>query len=108
MTLSRLIAANVKRIRLSRGLSQAQLAQQMGYERNNLAQWEWRGVRSVAVLEELARGLNVTVELNPVIQAQFAKLFEVGQSDASVGEIDWESVVRNWDLPFPKKRQGRR
>ena len=39
------------------------------------------------------------------VQAQFAKVMASGMTDASPSEIDWEAVIRRWDLPF---RVGRR
>jgi len=43
------------------------------------------------------------------IQEQFAKVFKVGNSEADISEIDFETVIVNWDLPFPKKsRKGKR
>ncbi len=41
--------------------------------------------------------------LQPHIQKGFADLFAAGNSDANIGEIDWQSVVENWDLPMPGK-----
>lgn len=43
------------------------------------------------------------VLLLPHIQEQFADLMRVGFADAEPDEIDWERIVENWDLPFPKK-----
>lgn len=41
--------------------------------------------------------------LFPHIQKQFAEIMKVGSSDAKPDEIDWDRIVENWDLPFPKK-----
>lgn len=41
--------------------------------------------------------------LYPIIQEKFADLMRAGLSDATPDEIDWQRVVENWDLPFPKK-----
>jgi hypothetical protein len=38
-------------------------------------------------------------------QAQFARILASGHSDAAPGEIDWERVIANWDLPFPAARR---
>lgn len=39
----------------------------------------------------------------PHIQEQFARVFKVGNSEADISEIDFETVIANWDLPFLKK-----
>jgi hypothetical protein len=39
---------------------------------------------------------------NPDVQAQISQLLKVGHSDASLYEIDWQVVIKNWDLPFKK------
>ena len=41
----------------------------------------------------------------PAIQEQFAKIMMSGKADAKPPEIDWEHVIRHWDLPF---RVGKR
>jgi hypothetical protein len=41
--------------------------------------------------------------LLPHIQEQFAAVLRVGQADAQAYEVDWQRVVENWDLPFPRK-----
>jgi len=41
--------------------------------------------------------------LYPHIQKQFAELMRAGFADAKPDEIDWNRIVENWDLPFPKK-----
>lgn len=41
--------------------------------------------------------------LFPHIQKQFAEIMKVGSSDAKPDEIDWDRIIENWDLPFPKK-----
>ncbi len=38
----------------------------------------------------------------PHVQQQMAAAFRVGQSEASVEEINWERVIEIWDVPFPK------
>ena len=39
---------------------------------------------------------------NPLVQKGFADLFKAGNSDANISEINWNVVIENWDLPFPK------
>lgn len=34
------------------------------------------------------------------VQVQYARIMQVGRADASPAEIDWEKVVRDWDLPI--------
>lgn len=41
--------------------------------------------------------------LYPMIQEKFADLMRTGLSDATPDEIDWQRIVDNWELPFPKK-----
>lgn len=41
--------------------------------------------------------------LYPHIQKQFADIMRTGFADAKPDEIDWDRIVENWDLPFPKK-----
>ena len=44
----------------------------------------------------------VEVLLIPEIQEQFAAILRVGRSELQECEIDWQAVVDNWELPFPK------
>lgn len=44
--------------------------------------------------------------LVPAIQAQVARVLAAGQSDASPLEIDWPTVVGQWELPLPKGARG--
>jgi hypothetical protein len=37
----------------------------------------------------------------PHIQETFARLLNVGKSEATMEEIDWDEVIANWPLPFP-------
>ena len=39
------------------------------------------------------------------IQEQFAAILKVGHSELSEEQIDWEAVLNQWDLPFPKGYQ---
>lgn len=43
------------------------------------------------------------VLLYPHIQEQFTGLMLVGMADAQPDEINWNLIVENWELPFPKK-----
>jgi len=43
------------------------------------------------------------VLLYPHIQKQFTEIMRIGFADAQPDEIDWNKIVENWDLPFPKK-----
>ena len=36
----------------------------------------------------------------PHIQEQFERIFEVGRADADAGQIHWEIVIANWELPL--------
>lgn len=38
----------------------------------------------------------------PAIQAQFADILAIGSSELSFELIDWDTVINQWDLPFPK------
>ena len=38
----------------------------------------------------------------PAIQKQFAEMLKVGGSELPADDIDWEIVVNQWDLTFPK------
>jgi hypothetical protein len=50
----------------------------------------------------------VEILRDPRVQAQFARLLDVGRADASPDEIDWERVITNWELPDPTRRGRRR
>lgn len=43
----------------------------------------------------------------PHVQEQFAAIMSTGGADASPEEIDWDEVIANWDLPFPKHKKHR-
>jgi len=43
------------------------------------------------------------VLLHPHIQEQFTGIMRTALADAKPDEINWESIVENWDLPFPHK-----
>ena len=44
----------------------------------------------------------VEVLKNPTIQKQFAEILQAGGSELLAENIDWETVINQWDLPFPK------
>lgn len=46
--------------------------------------------------------------LDPRVQQQFSGLLQAGKADASPSEINWQRVHENWDLPFAKKKRGRK
>ena len=39
----------------------------------------------------------------PFVQEQFAGIIKSALSDAMPSEINWDIVIKNWDLPFPTK-----
>lgn len=56
----------------------------------------------------VANGFKPDNLLLPHFQEQFKRLLIVGKSQADFSEIDWNSVVEKWDLPFPEtKKAGR-
>jgi hypothetical protein len=46
--------------------------------------------------------------LDPRVQQQFAGLLQAGDADAHPGEINWQSVHDNWELPFPGARKAKK
>ncbi len=40
------------------------------------------------------------------IQQQFTGIMRVGSADANPDEINWEVIIKNWDLPFKNKVKG--
>lgn len=46
--------------------------------------------------------------LDTRVRLQIWRLLSVGRADAQPGEIDWERLVAEWALPFPKRRKSRR
>ena len=43
------------------------------------------------------------------IQVHFGELMKAGNADMDPSEINWELVVKHWDLPFPgRKKRGRK
>ena len=56
-------------------------------------------------MEVLRNGLlrnGIEVLRNPTIQNQFAKILEVGGSELLFNEINWDTVINQWELPFPR------
>jgi hypothetical protein len=49
-----------------------------------------------------------SVLLVPAMQEQFGRILAAGHSDAELPEIDWRSVVDNWNLPFAEAKGRRR
>jgi len=45
----------------------------------------------------------VRMFLDPMVQGQFAALLQ-GYGDATPGEINWQALVENWDLPMPSSK----
>ena len=41
--------------------------------------------------------------LAPHIRAQFEAVLRAGNADSDAHSVDWNRVVENWDLPFPRK-----
>lgn len=54
----------------------------------------------------------ITVEKlrDPRVQRHTKELYDSapGHNDGSSAEIDWEALIANWDLPFPKKKRQRK
>ena len=49
----------------------------------------------------------------PHLQSQFARMMDVGNSEADFSEIDWDEVIANWHLEFSasqkvSRRHGKR
>ena len=56
-------------------------------------------------LEPLRLGLlrnGIEILKIPAIQKQFAEILKVGHSELSMERIDWDVVINQWGLPFPK------
>jgi len=49
----------------------------------------------------LNAGLDALKNLN--IQEVFESMLLAGKSELTMEEINWENVINNWDLPFPRK-----
>jgi len=42
--------------------------------------------------------------LLPFIQEQYGEILKAGDSELKLEEINWQIVVNQWGLPFPKRR----
>ena len=49
----------------------------------------------------------VNILRRPDGQQGFTDIMLTGNADAQSEEIDWDIVINQWDLPFPKKRRAR-
>lgn len=54
-------------------------------------------------IKSLIAAKGPSILLDRVVVDQMAEVLKAGCSDASPQEIDWVSVVINWDLPFVEK-----
>ena len=43
----------------------------------------------------------------PHIREQFANIMRIGMADAAPEEIDWDTIIKNWGLPFKTKVKPR-
>ena len=43
----------------------------------------------------------------PHLQEQFTGIMRTGMADAMPDEIDWNLIIKNWELPFPHKVKPR-
>lgn len=54
----------------------------------------------------------ITVEKlrDPRVQRHMAEMYDdaSGKNDGSSGEINWDALITNWDLPSPKAKRKRR
>lgn len=62
--------------------------------------------RFLMSVEPLRMGLlrnGIEVLKNPNIQKQFATMLKVGGSELPFERINWDTVIAQWDMPFPKR-----
>ena len=60
-----------------------------------------------SLLQGLMNKTDQRILLSPAIQEQVGRILEAGNCDANLEEINWQTVVDNWDLPLPgRKRSG--
>jgi len=45
------------------------------------------------------------VLLNAAVREQFMTVMRAGGADMKPDEINWQSVISNWSLPFPSRRK---
>ena len=96
-------AFQIARLRIERGLTQAQLAELVGTKQPSIARLE-RGTSepSLAFLRKLAAALGMRVEINfvPVEHAQAVQLHEHSSPEAYTTTLASEQVLRrDWDSP---------
>jgi len=65
-------------------------------------------LREMPPLNELLEVRGAEVLRDPIIQRSAARILASGQADAPPGEIDWERVIANWDLPIAGGKRGRK
>jgi hypothetical protein len=41
--------------------------------------------------------------LAPHIRTQFEAVLRAGNADSDASQVDWNRLVENWELPFPRK-----
>ena len=61
-----------------------------------------KSVLSIETLAAAVKRNGPQIFNRPDVRAAYAGLFRAGCADADVGEIDWEEVIENWELPFKK------
>jgi hypothetical protein len=64
-------------------------------------------IKSVETLNYGIENKGPEMLLNEAVQAQFSNVMLAGKADAHPSELNWEAVVKNWDLPFRKSRGKR-
>lgn len=64
-------------------------------------------LKAIEIVPATIERHGVAMLLNPHVQKQFITLMISGKADARPDEINWQNVVDNWDLPFPKKKRAR-
>lgn len=65
-------------------------------------------LKTTPVLVEMMNLRGPEVLLNPMVQAQFSRIMQSGNADAMPTELDWQLVVKNWDLPVLGERKARK
>lgn len=59
---------------------------------------------TVVIMESPSAGMfTKDALLSPAIQSQFAAVLGAGNADPDAHGIDWNRLVENWELPFPRK-----
>lgn len=58
-----------------------------------------------SLLEGLMYKTDKRILLSPAIQEQVGNIMKAGNCDASLEEIDWQTVVDQWDLPLPRRKR---